>query len=126
MQSQTWLYAAAGYNMALALFHLAFWRIFRWGEELPKLHAVNRGVMQVMNIMLILVLLFFAALQLLLAGEVSGTALGRMVQAGLVFFWIARAILQPIFWKGVPQATNVAFVLLFLVGAGVHAFAFKP
>ncbi len=53
MQSHAWLYAAAGFNVALALFHLGFWRLFRWREELPKLHPVNRGVMQALNLMLL-------------------------------------------------------------------------
>lgn len=126
MKAQAWLYAAAGYNVALALFHFAFWRIFRWREELAKLHAVNRGVMQVLNLMLAFALLLFAGLQLLRADEMTGTALGRTLQGALVFFWIVRAGLQPVFWPSVPRATNIAFVTLFLLGAGLHALAFQP
>jgi hypothetical protein len=126
MKANPWLYAAAGYNVALALFHLGFWRIFRWGEEMPKLHPVNRGVMQVLNLMLIFVFLLLAGLQVLLAGEMTGTALGRALLAGLMFFWILRAGLQPVFWPTQPKTINGAFVFLFLIGAGLHALAYQP
>lgn len=125
MKSQAWVYAAAGYNVALAVFHLGFWLIFRWREDLPKLHPVNRGVMQVMNIMLIFVFLVLAGLQMLLPAEMSASALGRLLMAGLTAFWLLRAILQPIFWSKMPGATNAAFISLFMLGAGLHALAIK-
>lgn len=126
MKSHLWLYAAAGYNVALAVFHLGFWRLFRWKEELPKLHPVNRGVLQVINLMLTFVFLLMAGLQVLLPGEMTATALGRLLLAGLTAFWVVRAVLQPIFWRTMPAGTNAAFVALFLLGAGLHALAFQP
>jgi len=121
-----WIYAAAGYNVALAMFHLSFWRVFRWPEELLKLHPANRGVMQVLNIMLIFFFLLVAGLEVLLSGEMTGTALGRALLAGIMFFWILRAGLQPFFWPSVPRTINGTFVFLFLVGAGLHALAYRP
>jgi hypothetical protein len=126
MQSQAWVYAAAGYNIALALFHLGFWRMFRWSEELPKLHPANRGVMQVLNIMLIAFLLLMAGIQVLAPAELATTATGRLLLGGLTACWILRAVLQPIFWPTMPKATNGAFAFLFLLGAGLHALAFNP
>jgi hypothetical protein len=124
MQNQTWLYAAAGYDVALAVFHLAFWRLFRWKDELPKLHPVNRGVMQAMNLMLVCLFLFMAALLLVRPAELSGTPLGRLVLAGMTAFWVVRAVLQPLLWRGLPAAANAAFAVLFTLGAGLHALAF--
>lgn len=121
-----WVYAAAGYNMALAAFHLCFWRLFRWNEELPKLHPANRGVMQVLNIMLTFVFLLLAGVQVLLPGEMTATPLGRLLTAGLTGFWLLRAVLQPLFWRTTPKATNAAFICLFMLGAGLHALAFQP
>jgi hypothetical protein len=126
MESNGWIYAAAGYNAALAMFHLGFWRMFRWREELPKLHAANRGVMQVLNIMLTFVFLMLSALLVLHANEVTGSRLGRSLLAGMMGFWILRAILQPIFWPSLPKGTNGAFVFLFVIGAGLHAMAYQP
>ena len=115
MGAHGWLYAAAGYNVALALFHLGFWRILHWRAELPKLHPVNRGVMQVMNIMLIAFLLLLAGLQVLLADEMTHTALGRALLAGLMFLWLLRAGLQPVFWRSQPKTVNGALVFLFTI-----------
>jgi len=123
MKPLMWIYAAAGYNVALAAFHLGFWRMFRWREELPKLHPANRGVMQVMNLMLSYVFLLMAGLQILRADEIGTSPVGRTLMAGLMGFWLIRAALQPVFFKVLPSATNVAFVLLFLAGAGLHAMA---
>lgn len=126
MKTQVWVYAAAGYNVALAVFHLGFWRMFRWSEELPKLHPVNRGVVQVMNLMLMAFLLLMAAVQVLNATELTATPLGRLLVAGMAGLWVLRAILQPIFWPTVAKATNAAFICLFMLGAGLHALAFQP
>jgi hypothetical protein len=124
MKSQVWIYAAAGYNVALAVFHLGFWRMFRWREELAKLHPVNRGVMQVMNLMLTAFLLLMAAVLVLNAAELTATPLGRLLLAGLAALWVLRAVLQPLFWREVPKGTNAAFISLFMLGAGLHALAF--
>ena len=125
MKSQGWIYAAAGYNVALAVFHLGFWRLFRWREELAKLRPVNRGVMQVMNIMLIFLFLSMAALLVGRAEEVSGTSLGRTLLIASTGFWLLRAMLQPLFWASLPRTTNLAFAVLFLVGAGLHYLALR-
>ena len=124
MKSLVWIYAAAGCNVALAVFHLGFWRLFRWKEELPKLHPVNRGVMQVMNLMLTYLFLVLAGVQVLNAAELTATPLGRLLMAGLTGFWVLRAVLQPIFWSTMPKATNAVFICVFMLGAGLHALAF--
>lgn len=126
MSEHLWVYAAAGFNVALAAFHLGFWRMGRWREELPKLHPANRGVMQVMNIMLMAFLLLLGGLQLLLPSEMATSPLGRLLMMGLALCWILRAVLQPIFWRSMPTGTNAAFVGLFLLGAGLHILAIKP
>jgi len=46
-------------NVALVVFHLALWRLFRWGTELGKVSPINRGVMQVLNLCLMFVFLVY-------------------------------------------------------------------
>jgi hypothetical protein len=121
MTPERWLLVAAGFNAAVALFHVAFWRLFRWKEDLPKLRAVNRGVLQVMNLMLIYAGLALAACQMALSAEWVGTALGRVALGGVVGFWLLRAALQPFFWP--RTAASWAFMALCLLGALLHAAA---
>ncbi len=47
------------YYIILIVFHLLFWRIFNWQEDLRSVSFINRSTMQVMNIFLIFVFLFF-------------------------------------------------------------------
>ncbi len=122
MNSHGWLFAAAGYNLALTVFHLGFWRIFRWRDQLSRVNPVNRGVMQVMNCMLIFVFGFMAILQAAYAAEFTGTALGRAMLMFMAGFWLVRAILQPVLFTR-SSAVSWIFCLIFLIGAGLHGAA---
>lgn len=124
MPSPTWIQACAVYNVALAVFHLAFWRLFAWRRELANLGAVNRGVMQVLNLMLIYFFLLAAALQFGWPEELTANPLGRVWQGGLAGFWLVRAALQPFFWPRIRYAWWM-FTLWFLLGAGLHGMALR-
>ena len=38
------------YNIALVIFHLLFWRIFNWQEDLRSLTFLNRAIMPVLKL----------------------------------------------------------------------------
>ena len=38
------------YNILLIIFHVMFWRIFDWDEDLKSLTFLNRSTIQVLNI----------------------------------------------------------------------------
>ena len=48
------------YSIGFIIFHIMFWKIFRWKTDLRSTTRINRGIMQVMNLRLIYVFLFFA------------------------------------------------------------------
>lgn len=121
MNAARWIYAGAAFNAALGVFHLAFWKLFRWREELPRLATVNRGVLPVLNIMLTYVFFAVAAAQAVDAASWIGTPLGRAATAGVAGFWLLRAAVQPFFWPRV--ATSWAMFGLFLLGAALHVLA---
>ncbi len=125
MRATVWIHAAAGYNLALAVLHLGFWRLFKWREELAKVHPANRGVMQALNVMLTFVFVAVAALQICLTDDVAGSPVGRAVLGGMAAFWLLRAILQPAFWPEVPRRVNYGIATLFLAGAVLHALALR-
>lgn len=48
------------YNLGFAIFHLMFWRLFRWKRDLSSLTFINRSVMQILNLCLTFVFLLMA------------------------------------------------------------------
>lgn len=126
MKAHHWIYAAAVYHVALAVFHVGFWRLFRWREELPRLRAVNRGVLQVLNIMLTYFFLLCAALQFGWPMALRLTAPGKFFLGAMAGFWLLRAVLQPVFWPEFAGKINVIFAAIFVAGAGLHLLALWP
>lgn len=89
---------AAGVSMvALALFHLALWRMLDWGRETTALSPLSARVFAVHT--------FFVAFILFLLGLLSAlapdlllapSALARWLLVGVVALWIARFVAQPL------------------------------
>lgn len=109
--------AAACYDLAFALFHLAFWRLFGWPGRLEPAGPVNSAVMQVLNIMLTFIFVAYAAALLGLGAAAPAT----MLMAGSAF-WLLRMLLQPVYFAGVGWRAHV-FTPVFALGAGLHAAA---
>jgi hypothetical protein len=112
------------YNLGLVVFHLLFWRIFNWGEDLRKLSFLNRAIMQVLNLSLTFVFVIFAWLSLAHSAGLLASPLGHGLLVLMALFWFLRALQQPLFF-GLRHWGSVAFLLIFLTGAalyGVPAF----
>lgn len=107
------------YCLVFAIFHLAFWRLFDWKNELPKLNPINRGVLQVLNIRLTYIFFVVAFFCLFLTDELLTTTLGKFVLGSISLFAVMRAFEQLIFWK--VEKIGIAFFIIFLIGAGIFA-----
>ena len=118
------LFSACGiYNLLFAVFHVAFWRLFGWKAELAKLHPVNRGIMQALNLRLIHVLLLFGALYLMFPEALQTTALGHFLLGGIALCWLGRLVEQVFFLR--LRGWLVHFMtLVFLLGVVLHGLAF--
>lgn len=114
--------AAGAFNVALALFHSMFWRLFRWPESLGALGRVNRQILYILNLALIAQFLLAACLLLLFTDEVAQSTLGLALLWGLSLFWLARALLQPVIF-GLAKPLSVVLFVVFLIGAGLHGLA---
>ena len=97
--NETLIQIGGGYNLALVLFHVLFWRIFNWNEDLKSLTFLNRAIMQVLNISLTLVFIIFAYISFAHTNELLNTKLGVSVIALISIFWFARAFQQIVFFK---------------------------
>jgi uncharacterized membrane protein YedE/YeeE len=105
--------------LAFALFHLAFWKLFDWKRELPKMNAINRGVIQVLNLRLTYVFFVVAFISFFFSDDLLTTNLGNLILAAISLFALMRAIEQPIFWKF--DKIGAVFFIIFMLGAGIFA-----
>jgi hypothetical protein len=111
------------YNLAFAIFHVLFWKMFRWKRELSSLSIINRSVMQILNSRLIFVFFVFAYVSFFYADELLATSIGKGLLFAIALFWFGRAIEQIIFF-GLRRGLSIAFFVVFLIGAAIYFYPF--
>ncbi len=116
------LVPCALFNLGFSVFHLFFWRLFRWQQELPRLSFVNRQIMQVLNLCLILVFFLMAWVCAFHGHEMTTTALGRTLLLGFALFWLLRALGQPLFF-GVSNRPSALLTVVLVAGGLLHLAA---
>ena len=84
---ETLIKAGGFFNIGLVMFHLAFWRLFNWDEDLKKISFLNRAVMQVLNISLIFAFVIFSYISLAHTKELVSTPLGHSLVMLMALFW---------------------------------------
>jgi len=107
------------YNLAFAVFHLLFWKIFKWDSELRKLNFLNRAIMQVLNLCLTFCFLVFSYISFFHTSELLTTSLGHTLLVGISIFWLLRAIEQVLFFK-LKHWSSMVFLLTFIIGAIIY------
>jgi hypothetical protein len=80
------------------VFHVLFWRLFDWKNDLESVKPVNKGIIQVLNLCLMLCFLIFAYISLFQTDELLSTSLGKTLIAGMALFGVFRVIEQFIFF----------------------------
>lgn len=114
------LYAGGVFHLAFAAFHLGFWRLFRWNDELRRLGFINRNVMQILNLCLTFVFLAWAWLSFAHVDALLEPGLGHALLGVIALFWLLRAIEQAVFFR-LGNAASLAFFLAFVGGAALYA-----
>lgn len=107
------------FNLGFAIFHLMFWRLFGWKEDLASLRFNNRAIMQILNLCLTFVFLIVAYTSFFNAPELIHSSLGRTLLVGISLFWFLRMIEQGIFF-GLKKPWSVALALVFLFLSGIY------
>jgi len=123
MKGQGVVVLAGLFDLALAAFHLAFWRLFGWPARLRSLDSVNRALPPVMNIALIVLFTLLGIAFLAAPAEALGTRFGRLVLAGMALFWLIRAVVQ-IPYFGLRHPVSKALFAAFLCGWVLHGACF--
>ena len=121
MNSETVIIIGGLYNLAFALFHLMFWRLFGWKEDLASLARINRAIMQVINLCLTFVFLVFAYISLFHTTELLSTSLGKTLLVLIFIFWVLRAIEQIVFF-GLRKKISVTLLVVLVFGALIYLF----
>jgi hypothetical protein len=107
------------YNLAFAIFHIMFWKLFNWKDDLKKLTFGNRAVMQILNIRLIYVFLLMAFVYLFYSSQLAETSLGFVLLIGFLGFWVGRTIEQFIFLR-VKTTMVTVLTIVFIIGVILH------
>ena len=107
------------YNFLLVIFHLSFWKLFNWPDDLRSLTFLNRAIMPVLNISLTLLFVVMGIISLMHTKELLTTSLGKTLLLCMALFWLARSIQQVIFFK-LTHPASWAFLGFFLLGAVLY------
>ena len=121
MRAETVLVLGGVFNIAFAVFHLLFWRVFDWKRDLASLTFINRQVMQILNLCLTFVFLIFAYISFFHTAELLATSLGRALLLLISTSWLLRAVEQVIFFR-LKRPLSMAFFVLFLLGALLYGY----
>jgi len=119
MDQSTLLFMCGLYNLAFAIFHIFFWKLFNWRRDLRKNHPANRAIIQILNIRLIYVFILFGLVYLLYPEDLINTKLGFFIMLGILGFWIGRTIEQFIFLRIKSRLVTV-LTIIFVIGIVLH------
>lgn len=119
MDNHFWLYTCGFYNLAIAVFHIAFWKIFKWPGDLRNTTSANRAIIQILNIRLIYMFLLMTVLYLFFQDELLNSSIGKVLLIGFAGFWIGRTIEQFIFLRVKSKMVTTITILLF-IGCIIH------
>jgi hypothetical protein len=103
------------YNIAFALFHFGFWRMFKWNRELKKLSFANKGIVQILNIQISYYFILTALICFVFPLELLTTKLGNWFLIGNSIFWLIRTIQQFIFLRANHYKIHI-LTFIFLIG----------
>jgi len=117
---ETILFFGGLYNVAFALFHTGFWKIFHWKSDLNKISFVNQGIIQILNIQIIWYFIMTAVIFFMFPTELLNTELGNWFLLGTSFFWLIRTVQQFIFLRA--NHVKIHFLtIIFLIGTILYA-----
>jgi hypothetical protein len=108
--------ACALFCLGFACFHMLFWKLFDWPNELQKVGVPTRAIVQILNLRLIFIFLAVGVICLAYPLEMRTTVIGRAVLIGMSCFWAGRFVEQFIFLRYNRVSIHVLSAL-FLVGA---------
>ena len=117
---KTIIFICGLYNIAFALFHFGFWKIFQWNHDLKKLSFANKAIMQILNIQISYYFILTAVICFVFSTELFTTKFGNWFLIGTSVFWLIRAMQQFIFLRANHLSIHI-LTIIFLIGAVLFA-----
>ena len=113
------LYISGGIAFAFAIFHCFFWLLFAWADELPKLSAVNAGIMEMFNIVGIWGFFFQGFACFALARKQGPLSVAEKSILGFIggFYFLRAAFGFPLFGINLEEAVVVMVCLTVTVAS---------
>jgi len=109
------------YNLAFGIYHLMFWKLFKWKEDLKNIHLVNRGIMQILNLCLAFLFFVMAYISIFNIKDLLDTGIGKTLIISFAVFWLLRSIEQIVFF-GLKSKISVIHFILFILGALIYTY----
>ena len=116
MKGTKLILAGGVFNGLMVIFHIFFWKLFDWPQGLVSLSLDNRGIIQTLNLHLILVFILFSLVSLFKAKELLTTTLGRMMAATIGLFYLLRVVNEFVFWSMSDLVSQLVVVVCLGVG----------
>jgi len=114
------IYCCGFYTIAFAIFHIYFWKLFNWKQDLKTLSIANRAIIQIANLRLIYIFFGIAVVCFTFPKELLSTKLGNVFLLGISLFWLGRTIEQFVFLKVKNRLVNLLTVI-FIIGTLLFA-----
>ena len=123
MNSELWIITGGIFCVGFVIFHLTFWKLFKWQEDLASLTFFNRAVMQVLNLSLTFAFFIFGYISLFHTRELLTTSLGTSLLLLISIFWFLRAIQQILFF-GLKNNVSLFLFIVFVAGFTIYLTPF--
>jgi hypothetical protein len=122
MASASLVHVAGWLNLVAAVFHLGFWRLFRWPRSLGDLNPVNRGTLYTMN--WALTYFFGLVATVFLCAKLDAVRDSTIVWLlfGMSGFFLLRALVHPYYFRLRHPLSLLVFVYSLLASV-VHFVA---
>ena len=113
------LYMSGGIAFAFGIFHCFFWLLFDWAAELPKLSAVNAGIMEMLNLVGIWGFFFQGFACFALARQQGLLSVAEKSILGFIggFYFLRAAFGFPLFGINLEEAVVVMVCLMVAVAS---------
>jgi len=123
MEIETYIVIGGIFSIGFVIFHLLFWKIFKWETELRLLNHVNKGIIQVLNLCLTYIFLLFAYISFFHPTELVSSGLGKSILLLISLFWFIRAIEQ-IYFFGIKNRISIILFIIFILGGLIYLYPF--